>query len=180
MPDSIKIDELTFPFNNKDILSIYSINQANTPEVGSLESTEKLRDLLNMSSLVLVAKTNNEIIGFVVCLEAGAAYTSLNYKYISKKAKKFVYIDRVAIRNQHRRSGVGKSLYEIVFDYSKKFELPIYCEVNTKPRNQPSLDFHKKIGFFKIGSKNFKDHSVAYFSKTYFHLNIYSIYILFI
>jgi predicted GNAT superfamily acetyltransferase len=167
MPNSIKIDELSFPYNNKDILSIYSINQANTPEVGSLESTEKLRELLNMSSLVLVAKTNNEIIGFVVCLEAGAAYTSLNYKYISKKAKKFIYIDRIAIKNQHRRSGVGKSLYEIIFNYSEKFELPVYCEVNIKPRNQPSLDFHKKIGFFKIGSKNFKDHSVAYFSKTY-------------
>ena len=167
MPDYIKIDELRLPYKNKDILSIYSINQANTPEVGSLESTEKLRDLLNMSSLVLVAKINNEIIGFVVCLEAGAAYTSLNYKYISKKAEKFVYIDRVAIRNQHRRSGIGKSLYEIIFNYSKKFELPIYCEVNTKPKNQPSLDFHGKIGFLKIGSKNFKDHSVAYFSKTY-------------
>ena len=167
MPDSIKIDELKFPFNNKDILPIYSINQANTPEVGSLESTEKLRELLNMSSLVLVAKINNEIIGFVVCLEAGAAYTSLNYKFISKKAKKFVYIDRIAIKNQYRRSGVGKSLYEVIFNYSEKFELPVYCEVNTKPKNQPSLDFHKKIGFFKIGSKNFKDHSVAYFSKTY-------------
>ena len=167
MPDSIKIDELSFPFKNKDILSIYSINQANTPEVGSLESTEKLRELLKMSSLVLVAKINNEIIGFVVCLEAGADYTSLNYKYISKKAKKFVYIDRVAIKNEHRRSGVGKNLYEIIFNYSEKYELPVYCEVNTKPKNQPSLDFHKKIGFFKIGSKNFKDHSVAYFSKTY-------------
>ena len=167
MPDSIKIDELKFPFNNKDILPIYSINQANTPEVGSLESTEKLRELLSMSSLVLVAKTNNEIIGFVVCLEAGAAYTSLNYKYISKKAKKFVYIDRIAIKNQHRRSGVGKSLYEIIFNYSEEFELPIYCEVNTKPKNQASLDFHKKIGFFKIGSKNFQNHSVAYFLKTY-------------
>ena len=63
MPDSIKIDELKFPFNNKDILPIYSINQANTPEVGSLKSTEKLRELLNMSSLVLVAKINNEMIG---------------------------------------------------------------------------------------------------------------------
>ena len=167
MQDSIIIDELTFPFNNKDILSIYSINQANTPEVGSLESTEKLRELLSMSSLVLVAKTNNEIIGFVVCLEAGAAYTSLNYKYISKKAKKFVYIDRIAIKKQYRRSGVGKSLYEIIFNYSEKFELPIYCEVNTKPKNQASLDFHKKIGFFKIGSKNFQNHSVAYFLKTY-------------
>ena len=167
MQDSIKIDELTFPFSNKDILSIYSINQANTPEVGSLESTEKLRELLNMSSLVLVAKTNNEIIGFVVCLEAGAAYTSLNYKYISKKEKKFVYIDRIAIKNQYRRSGVGKSLYEIIFNYSEKFELPIYCEVNTKPKNQASLDFHKKIGFFKIGSKTFQNHSVAYFLKTY-------------
>jgi len=167
MPDSIKIDELKFPFNNKDILPIYSINQANTPEVGSLKSTEKLRELLNMSSLVLVAKINNEIIGFVVCLEAGAAYASLNYKFISKKAKKFVYIDRIAIKNQYRRSGVGKSLYEVIFNYSEKFELPVYCEVNTKPKNQPSLDFHKKIGFFKIGSKDFKDHSVAYFSKTY-------------
>ena len=167
MRDSIKIEELKFPFNNKDILSIYSINQANTPEVGSLKSIEKLKELLHMSSLVLVARINNEIIGFVVCLEAGAAYTSLNYKFISKKAKKFVYIDRIAIKNQHRRSGVGKSLYEIIFNYSEKFELPIFCEVNTKPKNQPSLDFHKKIGFFKIGSKNFKDHSVAYFSKTY-------------
>ena len=165
MPDSIKIDELSFPFNNKDILSIYSINQANTPEVGSLKSAKKLRELLNMSSLVLAARINNEIIGFVVCLKAGAAYASLNYKFISKKAKRFIYIDRIAIKNKHRRSGVGKSLYEIIFNYSEKFELPIYCEVNTKPKNQPSLDFHKKIGFFKIGSKNFKDHSVAYFSK---------------
>jgi predicted GNAT superfamily acetyltransferase len=167
MSESIKIDVLNFPFNNKDILSIYSINQANTPEVGSLESTEKLRELLNMSTLVLAAKICNEIIGFVVCLEAGSAYTSPNYKFISQQAEKFVYIDRIAIKNQHRRSGVGKSLYEIIFNYSEKFELPIYCEVNTKPKNQPSLDFHKKIGFFKIGSKNFKDHSVAYFSKTY-------------
>ena len=167
MPDSIKIDELSFPFNNKDILSIYSINQANTPEVGSLKSVEKLKELLNMSSLVLAARMKNEIIGFVVCLEAGAAYTSLNYKFISKKAKKFVYIDRIAIKNQHRRSGVGKSLYEIIFNYSEKFELPIYCEVNTKPKNQPSLDFHKKSGFIKIGGKDFKDHSVAYFSKIF-------------
>ena len=167
MPDSIKIDELSFPFNNKDILSIYSINQANTPKVGSLKSVEKLRELLNMSSLVLAARVNNEIIGFVVCLKAGAAYTSLNYKFISKKAKKFVYIDRIAIKKNYRRSGIGKSLYEIIFNYSEKFELPIYCEVNTKPKNQPSLDFHKKIGFNKIGSKDFNDHSVAYFSKIF-------------
>jgi len=167
MPDSIKIDELSFPYNNKDILSIYSINQANTPEVGSLKSVEKLKELLHMSSLILVARINNEIIGFVLCLKAGTAYKSLNYKFITKKAKKFIYIDRVAIKNRHRRSGVGKSLYEIIFNYSEKFELPIYCEVNTKPKNQPSLDFHKKIGFFKIGSKDFKDHSVAYFSKAF-------------
>ena len=167
MPNSIKIDELSLPYNNKDILSIYSINQANTPEVGSLKSIEKLKELLHMSSLVLAARINNEIIGFVVCLEAGAAYTSLNYKFITKKAKKFVYIDRIAIKNQYRRSGVGKSLYEIIFNYSEKFELPIYCEVNTKPKNQPSLDFHKKIGFIKIGSKDFNDHSVAYFSKIF-------------
>ena len=167
MPDSIKIDELSFPFKNNDILSIYSINQANTPKVGSLKSVEKLRELLNMSSLVLAARVNNEIIGFVICLQAGEAYTSLNYKFISKKAKNFVYIDRIAIKKNYRRSGIGKSLYELIFNYSEKFDLPIYCEVNTKPKNQPSLDFHKKIGFFEIGSNDFKDHSVAYFLKVF-------------
>jgi predicted GNAT superfamily acetyltransferase len=167
MPDSIKTDELSFPYNNKDILSIYSINQANTPEVGSLKSVGKLKELLHMSSLVLAARINNKIIGFVVCLEAGAAYTSPNYKYISKKAKKFVYIDRIAIKNQYRRLGVAKSLYEIIFNYSKKSELPIYCEVNTKPKNQASLNFHKKNGFLKIGTKDFRDHSVVYMLKIF-------------
>ena len=167
MPDSIKIDELSFPFKNNDILSIYSINQANTPKVGSLKSVEKLRELLNMSSLVLAARVNNEIIGFVICLQAGEAYTSLNYKFISKKAKNFVYIDRIAIKKNYRRSGIGKSLYELIFNYSEKFDLPIYCEVNTKPKNQPSLEFHKKIGFFEIGSNDFKDHSVAYLLKVF-------------
>ena len=167
MPDSIKIDELNLPYNSKDILSIYSINQANTPEVGSLKSIGKLKELLHMSSLVLVARINNEIIGFVICFQAGEAYTSLNYKFISKKAKNFVYIDRIAIKKNYRRSGIGKSLYELIFNYSEKFDLPIYCEVNTKPKNQPSLDFHKKIGFFEIGSNDFKDHSVAYFLKAF-------------
>jgi len=29
----------------------------------------------------------------------------------------------------------------------------------------PSLDFHKKNGFLKIGEKQFEDHSVAYFKR---------------
>lgn len=165
MPYSLEVHNLKPPFKNADILSIYSINQSNRPEVGNLESPEKLINLLNMSSQIQVAKTNNEIIGFVVCLEAGAGYTSLNYKYISKIAEKFIYIDRIAIRDQYRRSGIGISLYESIFKYSENFKLPVYCEVNTKPLNQPSINFHKKNGFYEIGNKDFIDHSVAYFVK---------------
>jgi len=43
--------------------------------------------------------------------------------------------------------------------------LPIALEVNTQPVNQPSLNFHKKMGFDQVGIRDFDDHSVAYFIK---------------
>ena len=48
---------------------------------------------------------------------------------------------------------------------AKKNVLPLALEVNTEPLNQPSLNFHELMGFDKVGSKDFHDHSVAYFIK---------------
>ena len=43
------------------------------------------------------------------------------------------------------------------------------CEVNIKPINQPSLNFHQKHGFVSVGEKTFEDgHAVRYLLNEFF------------
>jgi len=145
--------------------SIYNLNQANTPEVGSLESMQHLKQLIELSAYNLLVLKEGEVVGFIICMREGSAYGSENYKFFSQRLKKFLYVDRVAIDEQHRRAGLGQAIYEDIFSQASNDSLPIALEVNTQPVNQPSLTFHKKMGFDQIGTKDFDDHSVAYFIK---------------
>ena len=74
-------------------------------------------------------------------------------------------MDRIAIDEQHRREGLGQTIYEDIFSQANNESLPVALEVNTQPVNQPSLNFHKKMGFDQVGIRDFDDHSVAYFIK---------------
>ena len=85
--------------------------------------------------------------------------------FFLNKLKKFLYVDRVCIKKGYRRAGLGKAIYENIFLEAKKYSLPVSLEVNTKPLNQGSLDFHELMGFDQIGAKDFTHHSVAYFIK---------------
>tara|TARA_B100000902_G_C27254443_1_gene887085 strand:+ start:917 stop:1417 length:501 start_codon:yes stop_codon:yes gene_type:complete len=145
--------------------SIYNLNQANTPEVGSLESIQHLKQLIELSAYNLLVLKEGEVVGFIICMREGSAYGSENYKFFSQRLKKFLYVDRVAIDEQHRRAGLGQAIYEDIFSQASNDSLPIALEVNTQPVNQPSLTFHEKMGFDQIGTKDFDDHSVAYFIK---------------
>ena len=159
---------LSFPKSNKNearLQSIYDLNQANTPEVGSLESMQHLKQLIEFSSYNLLVLCNYEIVGFIICMREGSAYGSENYKFFAQRLKKFLYVDRVAIDERHRRAGLGQAIYKKVFDQASYDNLPVALEVNTQPINQPSLNFHEKMGFDQIGTKDFDDHSVAYFIK---------------
>ena len=151
--------------SNDYLQQIYDLNQANTPEVGSLESEKHLSNLIDFSAYNLLILKDEQIIGFIICMREGSTYSSENYKFFTKKLKKFLYVDRVAIDERHRREGLGQSIYEDIFKLAKKENLPIALEVNTQPINQPSLDFHQKMGFDQVGVKDFDDHSVAYFIK---------------
>ena len=158
----------SFPKSHKNearLQSIYDLNQANTPEVGSLESMYHLKQLIEFSSYNLLVLCNDEIVGFIICMREGSAYGSENYKFFAQRLKKFLYVDRVAIDERHRRAGLGKAIYEDIFTHAGNKNLPITLEVNTQPVNQPSLNFHEKMGFDRIGAKDFDDHSVAYFIK---------------
>ena len=150
----------------EDILeTLYSLNQANTPEVGSLSSIDELKNLIELSALNFFLLDDEKIVGFIICFKEGSAYHSLNYKFFSNSEDKFFYIDRVVIKKEYRRVGAGTLLYDHISKVANLEDLPICCEVNTKPLNQISLDFHSKNKFVGVGECDFDDHSVIYLKK---------------
>ena len=92
--------------NETQLRSIYDLNQVNTPEVGSLESMQHLKQLIDFSAYNLLVLKEDEIVGFIICMRESSAYGSENYKFFTKRLKKFLYVDRVAIDERHRRAGL--------------------------------------------------------------------------
>jgi predicted GNAT superfamily acetyltransferase len=118
-----------------------------------------------MSAVNFYVLEGDKIIGFVICFREGSEYKSPNYNYFKNKEDKFLYIDRVVIKESHRRRGAGSYLYEHLYDLVEKEGIPLCCEVNIMPKNQISLNFHYKKGFKDDGEREFKDHSVRYLKK---------------
>ena len=152
-------------YDKNRLQDIYLINQANVPAVGSLESIDKMKELLSISSYHSVLLLNKNVIGFSICFREGTSYWSENYKYFTQGLINFLYIDRIAIDQNYRREGLGKSMYKDIFSSASHENLRVTAEVNTKPKNQISLDFHNNMGFEQIGERQFDDHDVVYLIK---------------
>lgn len=163
--DKLKISKLTEGLSSKLLENLYSLNQENTPEVGSLNDAKSFRKLLELSSTSLLIEYKNQVIGFMICFRENSVYGSENYKFFNDKKEKFIYIDRVVIKSGFRRMGFGTEIYKHIDEAASKNFLPICCEVNSMPRNEISINFHIKNGFTEVGEKNFFDHSVKYFEK---------------
>lgn len=144
---------------------IFILNQENIPEVGDLNSTDNFKNLLDMSYKNFYVTEANKIIAFVVCFKQGSEYQSKNYEFFCKTEENFIYIDRIAIKKNFRRKKIAKNLYIRIQKIASEKQSSLCCEVNTIPKNQPSIDFHYDFGFKKIGKKEFDKNSVAYFKK---------------
>ncbi len=160
-----KIEKFPSKLEKDYLESIYRLNQENTPEVGDLKSLKYLKTLIELSSNQYTIFYDKKIIGFIICFRENSKYNSPNYKFFKETEKKFLYIDRIAIDKNFRRQGFGEDLYKLVGSIVEYENIPLCCEVNVKPMNHISINFHKRQGFKKVGSRHFKDHSVAYFKK---------------
>ena len=150
-------------YDENYVSDIYIINQDNVPKVGSLDSIDQQKKLLSVSSYHSILLEDDELIGFAICFRESRPYWSENYKYFENKLDRFLYVDRIAIRNEYRRQGHAKRMYEDIFDFAGQDGLIVTAEVNTKPANQGSIRFHEYMGFKEGGARSFDDHDVAYF-----------------
>ena len=130
-----------------DLDDVWQINQENVPAVGE-ESIEALVEILAMSSISLVAEYKNTVVGFCMVLGPHTSYGSPNYLYFCSKLTNFIYLDRVAVKEDWQGKGIGADLYREVELRSTAEWFAL--EVNTKPRNDGSLKFHAREGFVEM------------------------------
>lgn len=131
----------------KDLPKVRELNELSVPNVSSLTATE-LEWFVEESNLFVVAEKDNKLIGFMIVMAPGSTYGSLNYRYFSGHYSDFRYVDRIVICEEYRGKGVGSLLYQYLFDRASS--VAITCEVNLKPYNKGSLEFHRSKGFKEV------------------------------
>ncbi|OZG75484.1 hypothetical protein BTA51_00850 [Hahella sp. CCB-MM4] len=129
------------------------MNQAEVPHVGELDSQE-LRDLLKQSYFTGIAREEDNIAGFIVAMLPGLDYQSLNYRWFSDNYERFLYVDRIVVAPEFQGRGLGRRLYQAVAERNPVDASILGCEVNLRPLNQNSLDFHARLGFDEVGQQD--------------------------
>lgn len=140
------------PATEADLPLILRENDQAVPNVNRL-APDELDALLAMSRACLVARVDGRFAGFMVLMEPGKDYASLNYRWFSERYPDFLYVDRVVVSEAFRGQGVGKALYRAAAGLDGVGRL-VACEVNLRPRNEPSLAFHRSLGFTEVGQQD--------------------------
>jgi len=137
-----------------DLPAVQAMNQAAQPAVSDMPLEEALR-FLGIAAYFRLAVQGDAIAGFLIGLEPGADYASMNYGWFCERYDSFVYVDRIVVAEGFRGNGVGGALYADFEHFGRERGVPrMTCEVNTRPRNTISLRFHAKAGFEEVGTQD--------------------------
>ena len=143
------------PIEPRDLERILAINEANTPEVGSVDS-ERMRFIVDMSQIALAVEVDAAIAGFCLVMRSDSEYDSVNYRWFTQRYDDFMYLDRVAFAASHRGQGLGTLLYaevdRVMAELGDVGHLAL--EVNVDPPNEGSLRFHERLGFVEVGQQD--------------------------
>ena len=141
-----------------DLARILEINEANVPAVGGA-TLEHLTHLVAESSIALVTtmadpEIGTEIAGFCIVFAPQADYDSVNYLWFMEHHPRSMYLDRVAFDDRFHGRGLGSAMYAEVDRRIRRGHpdaTGLTLEVNIDPPNEPSLAFHRKLGFDEVG-----------------------------
>ncbi|MFM7251793.1 MAG: GNAT family N-acetyltransferase [Ilumatobacteraceae bacterium] len=140
-------------FEARHVASALALNNANVPELNELDGPEVAR-LASLAEAALVAEVDGQFAGFCWAIGPGQPYGSLNYGWFSRTYTQFAYLDRIAVLPEFRRLGIGRAFYDVLIDRLRGSWPLLTCEVNVRPRNEASLQFHHAIGFREVGQQD--------------------------
>jgi len=140
------------PFAAHDVEPVHALNNANLPDLNELDMPEVAR-LAALAETALVAEVDGAFAGFCWVIGPRQPYASLNYGWFSRQYDEFLYLDRIAVHPDFRRYGIGRGFYQTLVEQFTGAWPVLLCEVNVRPRNEPSLQFHHTVGFREVGQQ---------------------------
>ena len=118
----------------KHLEGVYIIETECFSHPWSKQSLEE--ELNNETSLFLVAKEENEVIGYIgmsIVIDEG-------------------YIFNVAVRESYRKKGVATALINELVTYGKKNNFS-FITLEVRESNLPAISLYSKFGFIKAGER---------------------------
>jgi predicted GNAT superfamily acetyltransferase len=112
----------------------------------------RLALLHSQASYHRVVTVDSTVAAFLMAHRKGTGYDSDNYAWFSSRYAEFVYIDRVVVSATAQGLGLGRRLYEDLFQWAAEQRLPcVVLEFDSEPPNAVSERFHSKMGFTHVG-----------------------------
>jgi predicted GNAT superfamily acetyltransferase len=133
-----------------DYAAIVAINNATVPAMNE-QNIETLGWLAEHATYARVAEDDEGVAAFLLGLERGTGYTSPNYRWFCERFDSFLYVDRIAVAERARRSGLGSALYDDMAAFARGRWPCILAEINVVPPNPETAAFHKRHGFERVG-----------------------------
>jgi hypothetical protein len=147
-------DAVIRPIESSDLPRILQINEANVPEVGSVDA-DRMAFLLGESPIALAVDVDGTSVGFCLVMRSDSAYDSVNYRWFTERHHDFMYLDRVAFDAGAQGRGLGTLLYAEVDRLMRELGANrLALEVNVDPPNEASLAFHARRGFVEVGQQD--------------------------
>lgn len=133
--------------------SLVQMNLDSVPAVNAI-AAEDFSRFAETAELFGVIELERELAGFIIALGSGHEYDSLNYQYFDQRYDNFLYVDRIVIDEQYRRQGYGKRIYQTLEQVAASQNCnQLCCEVNLKPANPGSMQFHTDFGFQQVATQ---------------------------
>jgi len=144
-----------------DLPQVRELNDAAAPAVNLL-SEEELAALFAMCDVRLVSTDrNHNLLAFMLSMGPGQPYTSENYRWFEDRGVRHQYIDRIVVSPLAKGTGIGRALYESVFERARERGAnEVTAEVNVRPMNPGSIAFHERLGFRQLAEQETRDGSV--------------------
>ena len=142
---------------------VTQLNEAAVPAVNSVEGVffrhyagMGERKPLHSPYFRVAVDGKAQVMGFLLALLPGEAYDSINYRWFNERYDDFLYVDRIVVAPEAQGRGLGRLFYRdliaLVEELGPRFAR-IACEVNLRPRNEQSLNFHQRFGFRQQGTQ---------------------------
>lgn len=144
-----------------DTPAVTALNNAAAPAVNVLDESD-VGALLKMCDVALVATDHvGTLLAFLLSLGGGQPYDSENYSWFEARGVRHQYIDRIVVGPGAKGTGIGRALYESVFERAReRGATEVTAEVNVRPPNPGSIMFHERLGFRQLKEQDTKEGTV--------------------